>query len=166
MEPIPPTIPDEYPLKLSTGELLEISEFDAERSPALQHPEIMVAVSGLIAQCAKVPRVVMEEAKKGYDRNFLRLLRGDPRGAMIKATPPGCGLHKQCAMETSFCTLRSGPMTGKKPGLLPLCWEFAAPSVSLELRAPTIDLGTAIGQAWRRGRYVIIIPLDAVVSRS
>ncbi len=163
MEPIPPTIPDEYLLKLSNGELIEVSELDAERSPALQNTEIVLAVSGLISQCSKIPRTIVEEAKKGYDQNFVRLFKGDPRGAMIKANPPGCGQHRQCAMESALCTLRAGPMI-KKLGL-PMCWEYAAPKVPDELRTPVVDLGTVIGQAWRRGRYVIIVPLDSVQSR-
>ena len=98
---VPPTIADEYPIKLSTGETIQIAEIDAERSPALANLEVRKALDGLLQHCCRVSRKVMEEAKAGYDTQFKKLLRSQPIGCMLKAEPHQCRLINECAMAFS-----------------------------------------------------------------
>jgi hypothetical protein len=150
------TIADEYPIRLSTGETIQVAEIDAERSPALAHVQIRAAVDGLLQHCCHVSREIVEEAKGGYDARFKPLLRAQPAGCMIKSDPHECRLMHDCAMAIRHvCTLRNQNV--QTP--LPICWEYAPPVIlqDMELRNAAIELGSVIGHAWRRGLYVIIV---------
>ena len=153
---IPPTLADEYTIRLTTGETLGIAELDTERSPALLHPGVAAACEGLLRHCTRVPREIMEEAKSGYDGRFKPLLRASPNGCMLKSDPHGCRLIGDCAMAFKpVCTLRNID-TKHKP--LPICWEYAAPPIDdLEVHNAAVDLGSCIGHAWRRGLYVVVV---------
>ncbi len=149
---IPPTIADEYPVRLSTGETIQIAEIDEERSPALVHPEVRKAVAGLLTHCCHVSREIMEEAKGGYDGRLKPLLRAQPLGCMVKAEPHECRLLYDCGMAyRPVCTLHN-------PRELPICWEFNPPETTHpEVRTAAVELGSVIGHAWRRGLYVFIV---------
>jgi len=154
---IPPAIADEYSLHLSTGETIKIAELDAERSPALNHPQILKVLDGLLKHCSHMSREVVEEAKGGYDANFKKLLRAQPTGCMAKAEPAICLLINECAMANKLvCTLHNC-LPSKTS--LPVCWEFSpsVPIASLEIRSAIIDLGTIIGHSWGNGSFVIIV---------
>jgi hypothetical protein len=153
---IPPTIADEYPVRLSTGETIQVAELDEERSPALVEPRVRAAVEGLLQQCSFVSREIMEEAKAGYDTRFKAQIRSQPLGCMIKAEPHICRLINDCAMAFKpVCTLHNA-MPFPKP--LPICWEFDPPgTIDLEVRRAAVELGSIIGHAWRRGLYVFIV---------
>ena len=154
---IPATMADEYPLRLSTGETIQVAEIDAARSPALIVPQIRKAIERLLAHCCHVPREIVEEAKGGYDTRLKPLLRSQPMGCMIKAEPSICRHIDGCSMAFKpICTLHNC-RPSQTP--LPICWEFS-PSQSmahLEARTAAIDVGTIIGHAWRRGFYVFIV---------
>ncbi len=154
---IPDTIADEYPLRLSTGEVIQVAELDDERSPALGIEEVRTLVRGLLIQCTHVNRQSMEDAKKGYDRDFKQALRSMSEGCMIKAEPAVCRLLNDCAMyRREKCTLHN--ISTVHP--LPICWEFSPVSggkVNDEIRKAAIDLGTVIGDAWRRGFLVVVV---------
>lgn len=154
-----PTIPDEYPLRLSTGETILVSELDSDRSPALQDGRVLKAVSGLLSHCSYISRSIAEEAKGGYDRNLKPCLRATPSGCMIKAYPYVCHLQDDCAMfSASICTLHN-----IHPGrhALPICWEFNLPPSGylepVDVQIAAVELGSVIGHAWRTGRYVLLV---------
>jgi hypothetical protein len=153
---IPLSMADEYPVRLSTGEVIAISEIDAERSPALAHPEVRKLLSGLLQHCCHVSRDIMEEAKAGYDTQFKALLRAVPMGCMLKAEPHRCRLINECSMASQMvCTLHN---CARGPSSLPICWEYDSPaSADAEVLEAAISLGTIIGHAWRQGRYVCIV---------
>lgn len=177
---IPDTIADEYAIRLSTGETIQVSEIDSERSPAVAHPKVRKAVDGLLQYCCFVSRDIAEEAKGGYDTRLKPLLRSSPVGCMSKADPHMCRLIHECAMVSiPVCTLHNC-MPSPRP--LPICWEFSSPlphpqskqdgtyresndiDVDLihlredfEVWEAAIDLGSVIGHAWRRGLYVFIV---------
>jgi hypothetical protein len=152
---IPETIADEFPIRLSTGETILVAEIDAERSPALQNKDVRAAVDGLLRHCTHVSREIIEEAKAGYDTRFKPLLRAAPHGCMAKANPHQCRLITQCAMaHRPVCTLHN---IATFPSL-PICWEFDPPPVKNPMiMTAAIDLGTVIGDAWRRDLYVLIV---------
>jgi len=153
---IPQTIADEYPVHLSTGEVIQISEIDAERSPALAHPDVRKAVEGLLLHCCHASREIMEEAKGGYDTRFKLCIRSQPIGCMIKAEPHQCRLINDCSMAYKpVCTLHNA---APSPKPLPICWEFDPPKTeSPWVRVAATDLGTVIGQAWRNNKYVFLV---------
>ena len=152
-----PVIVDEYPLYLSTGETIKITEIDAERSPITNHPKIREALDGLLQHCSHISREIVEEAKGGYDTNFKLLLRAQPMGCMAKANPHECLHIRDCAMAMkSVCTLHNC-LPSKTP--LPICWEFS-PSIKIddiEIKSSVIELGTIIGHSWRTGKYIILV---------
>ena len=158
---IPHTIADEYPLRLSTGEVIKVAEIDAERSPALAHPQVRLVLEGLLKHCSSMTRETVEEAKGGYDTNFKAALKAQPMGCMIKAEPHTCLLIDECAMAIkSVCTLHNCLPSSKNQ--LPICWEFSpSPIANPSIRTAAIELGTIIGHAWRRGHYVILVSLTA-----
>jgi hypothetical protein len=154
---IPTSIADEYPLRLTTGETIQIAEIDSERSPALLIPQVRMALDGLLTQCCHVSREIMEEAKGGYDTNLKPLLRSSPIGCMIKAEPAICRHIESCAMALkSICTLHNC-RSNSNP--LPVCWEYSLPAsiAHLEIRTAIIELGTLIGHSWRKNQFVIIV---------
>lgn len=153
---IPVTLADEYPLRLSTGETIQVAEIDAERSPALAIPQIRKSIESLLKHCCLVPREIVEEAKGGYDTRLKPLLRSQPRGCMIKTEKPICLHIESCSMASKpICTLHNCAPSSTP---LPICWEFSPPPMAhLEARTATIDLGTLIGHAWRLGKYVFIV---------
>jgi hypothetical protein len=154
---IPPSLADEYIIRLTTGETLTIAELDTERSPALLIPQVAKACDGLLRHCTRVTREIMEEAKGGYDARFKPLLRASPQGCMAKADPHVCRLIRDCAMASGpICTLRNSNQRSRAP--LPICWEFPAPVIpDLEVQNAIIELGSCIGHAWRRGLHVVIV---------
>ena len=154
---IPSTIADEFPVRLSTGETIQIAEIDAERSPALSHPEVRKAIAGILLHCSFASRETMEEAKAGYDTNFKLRIRSQPVGCMVKSDPHVCRLIDDCAMAVlSVCSLHNAMPLSPKP--LPICWEFdPIATKDPQIRIAATDLGTVIGHAWRRGLYVFIV---------
>jgi hypothetical protein len=153
---IPPTIADEYPIRLSTGETIQIAEIDAFRSPALANLHVLKVLDGLLKHCSSMSRKIVEEAKGGYDTNFKALLRAQPMGCMIKSNSPICLRINDCSMASKpVCTLHNC-LPSKTP--LPICWEFSPPPIAnLEVRLAAIELGTIVGHAWRRGLYVCLV---------
>jgi hypothetical protein len=150
----------EYEVFLSNGEKISITELDPERIPYLKNVEVLRASLGVIERCSFAPRSAIEDAKRGYDKSLLPLLRS-PEGALLRAWPPICRLIVECAMaDIKRCTLRN-IKKGKKH--LPECWEFYPPDIKPPLeesvRRASIEIGTVIGMAWRSGSYPIIVDL-------
>jgi hypothetical protein len=151
-----PTTADEYPVRLSTGETIQVAEIDEERTPLLADPQVKKAISGLLQHCCHTTRDVMEEAKGGYDGRFKLCLRAAPIGCMIKSEPHICRLIDDCAMAYKpVCTLHNASPQSPKP--LPICWEFDPPVDDPVTRTAAAELGSVIGHAWRRGLYVVIV---------
>lgn len=149
----------DYDITLSNGERISVTEFDPDRIPYMRSPDVLAACKGLLERCTFAPRQALEEAKQGYDKALSVLLRG-PDGAMARASPPLCRLLHDCAMASrQDCTLRNFK---DRSGLFPECWEYA-PSGRLPVlvRLASIELGTAVGAAWRAGSYPVIVGLTA-----
>lgn len=132
----------EYSLSLSTGERVDVSEYDYERTPAvLSLPE------DVLEGCSMLAREDVESAKRGYDfvlRNSMR----DPLSGMLKMRDPVCALIRECAMaDRKVCTSKN--VRGRKK--LPVCWEHA--SEDLDVRAVV----SSIVLAWAAGRRVILV---------
>jgi len=147
----------DYEITLSNGERISITEFDPDRIPYMRSPDVLAACRGILERCAFAPRAAVEEAKRGYDRALSSLLRG-PDGAMARANPPACRLVHDCAMASKDCTLRN--FRGRA-GLFPECWEYAPPEgLPALIRMAAVELGTAVGNAWRAGSYPVVVDLD------
>ncbi len=145
----------DYSLTLSNGERVSITEFDPARIPYMSAPEVLSAVRGLLERCTFAPREALESAKRGWDKDLLKLLRS-PEGGMARAGPPVCRLIKECAMAVpAECTLRSGA------GRFPICWEYdPGPGLAPVVRVAAVELGTAVGNAWRAGSHPVVVDLD------
>lgn len=149
----------DYELSLSDGSRITVVELDPARVADLLDAEVVRACSGMLERCTFAPRYALEEAKKGYDRELLKLLRS-PEGGLLRASPAVCRLISDCAMAAPpVCTLRN---LRKGKGGIPQCWEYE-PGEGLpeRVRRSAIELGTAVGSAWREGAYPVIVDLDA-----
>jgi hypothetical protein len=139
---------NEYEITLSDGERLMISEIDGETYPEIFSEQTVKSLASLFDRCVQLTRIEVEEFKNGYDQPFRSAIR-TPISGMIRSDPPLCAIRKNCIMyKSSVCTLRN---IKKNHGLFPNCFEYDGNS-SFE-----IDLGTCIVQAWRLGRYVILV---------
>jgi hypothetical protein len=141
---------NEYEITLSDGERLMISELDGETYPEIFSEQIMNSLSSLFERCVQLTRTEVEEFKNGYDQPFRSAVR-TPISGLIKSDPSLCAIRKNCIMyKPSICTLRN---VKKNRGLFPNCFEYDGDS------SFATDLGTCIVQAWRLGRYVILVKL-------
>jgi hypothetical protein len=147
-----PIVPVEYELTLSDGQRMAISELDTELIPAVHL--VRGALESFISRCASLTRFEVEEAKRGYDKMLRQALRS-PMAGLARAEPPVCRLREECIMfSAQKCTLRNSSIKG---GSFPFCWEYDASRALGPLQGAAIALGTALGQAWRIGRYVVLI---------
>ena len=139
---------NEYEITLSDGERLMISELDGETYPGIFSEEILDSLASLLDRCVKLTRIEVEEFKNGYDQPFRSAIRS-PVSGLIKAEPCLCMIRKDCIMyKSSICTLKN---IKKDRGAFPNCFEYEGNSDF------AIILGTCIVQAWRLGRYVILV---------
>lgn len=141
-------LPNEYEITLSDDERLMISELDGETYPEIFSAQISNSLSSLFDRCIQLTRTEVEEFKNGYDQPFRSAMRS-PISGLIRAGFPLCAIRKDCIMYKSVvCTLRNFK---KNRGLFPNCFEYEGNSDF------AVDLGTCIVQAWRLGRYVILV---------
>lgn len=154
----------DYTISLSSGGRITIVELDSGRVPELHDQEVLVACRGILNRCTIATRTVLEEAKKGYDKELLRVLRA-PDGGLMRAEPHVCRLIQDCAMAVpDKCTLRN--LRRGRPNF-PQCWEYDPPDgLSEPVRRAAIEIGTAVGNAWREWAYPILVDLDASALRT
>ena len=147
----------DYEISLSSGGRVVLVELDPGRIPELLDPDVVEACRGILERCTFAAREALEQAKRGYDKDLLRLLRA-PDGGLLRASSPVCRLIDDCAMAVpSACTLRN--LRKGKAGL-PQCWEYGPPANLAEhVRRASIELGTAVGTAWREGSYPVVVDL-------
>ena len=145
----------DYEINLSSGGRISIVELDPERIPELLNQSVFNACWGILERCTFSSRATLEEAKKGYDRELLKLLRA-PEGGLLRASPSVCRLIQDCAMAIpTACTLKN---LKKGKAKFPQCWEYRPPDgIQEEVRRAAIGIGTFIGSAWRDGSYPIIV---------
>jgi hypothetical protein len=140
--------PDEYVLRLRTGERVEVSEFDHERLPDLMGALPALEASGLIRGCTVLTRKVIEAAKRGDDAELCKALR-DPKAGLLKVLEPECSQRRGCAMfDRDVCTARN--LSRRK--LIPPCYESGPPGPAGLLAAAVVLAGSA-GR-----RPVIVVP--------
>jgi len=140
-------LPDEYILRISTGERIEVSEFAHERIPGLE--TIAPLLSDLLIGCAVLTRDAVESAKRGYDAELRKAVK-EPVVGLLKASKPECLHIGTCIMaDRRVCTARN--VSGRKR--IPPCYEASHPD-------PAQQLATAIVLAWASGRRVIVIVPD------
>lgn len=154
-----------YHIDLTTGERIEIAEFDPEHIPSLLNPIIQEACKSIFGTCTFVERAVMEEAKRGLDTRFKKLMRSGPMGSLLKVLNPVCADTKDCVMyDHGKCTTR---FIKKNVGGFPECW-MGTPELSkrklspAEFRTATAII-TSIVHAWREGQRVVIISQSFVI---
>lgn len=150
----------EYTLHLNTGEVISVSEFDANVITDLTSPEVMRAITPVLKRCTFMPRSVIEEAKMGYTAKFESLMRTSPIGAMLKLDIPICGMIKDCASAIkTICTTRN--IEGKL-GNFPICWEVATPRLTPDdIKERAQRLAFVIIHSWRMGKYVLLVDVPA-----
>lgn len=155
---MPSTIhPIEYPLELSTGESVLVSELDPGRIPALTDPAVLEAVSPVLSRCARMPRAALEAAKMGHSKHFEELMSTPPIGALMKLERHLCAERLDCAMAKPGCTTRNVARRGP-PGRFPVCWEYEVPEgTDVAVAFTARDLAGCVVLAWRAGRIAIIV---------
>lgn len=155
---MPSTIyPIEYPLDLSTGESVLVSELDPGRVPALSDAAVLEAAAAALTRCARMPRAALEAAKMGHSKHFEELMSTPPLGALMKLERHLCAERHDCAIAGPGCTTRNVVRRGP-PGRFPVCWEYEVPDRTDPVVAfAARDLAGCIVLAWRAGRVVVIV---------
>lgn len=146
--------PFEYTLRLSTGETVEVSQFDSVMHQQLASPAVAAACASVLARVPRVSQEVMEAAKMGDDRALRSALRAQPAGALMMVLKPVCAMAGECAMHSRACTARN---VGKRGGQFPECWEFEPDCPAGAEEGDARGAGTAIVMAWRAGRHAVIV---------
>ncbi len=138
---------NEYKLRLSTGETLEVSELVLSIQTIT--PEALREFEKIRHLCTELSHDEMEEAKIGYDRVLLKKLRSSSIGCLLKNPQPVCGLIRSCSMANpSLCTTKN---VGKKIGKFPNCWTWPSEEPL------SSELTDTIIHAWQVGKTVIIV---------
>lgn len=143
-----------YNITLSTRETLDISEFDPELISLLKEEAVLSVLSSLLRLCTYVSRDEVERAKRGETKPLERALRTPPYGCLVKIDTPICAEIKTCIMaDIKKCTSKN---IVKYKGKFPPCWTYRT-NTDGETRVQAHLLATAIVDAWKEGRYVLII---------
>jgi len=150
--------PVDYTIDLSTGEELKIAEFDPERIPEMNDPEVIIASADVLDRCTRASREALESAKRGYDTELKSLLKTPPVGALLKISSPLCSERWSCSMyNKTECSTKN---ISRQGGAFPECWEAEA-NISIKFPTDIIEasraLRTAVVHVWRHGTYAIIV---------
>ena len=137
---------NEYVLRLSTGEELQVSEL--VMAVLRTTPEAEAEFGKIRHLCTEVTAEEIEDAKIGYDRPLLRKLRAPPSGCLLKSPSPVCALIRSCSMaKPPECTTK---FSRRGKPAFPRCWTWSeAPGAS--------EVCDAVVHAWREGRHVIVV---------
>lgn len=147
--------PNEYSLRMDTGEVLLVSELDPETSPGLTDPAVLATIRDVLEWCSFVSRESIEEAKRGYTRALQSELRSTPIGSLLRLRTPSCRLLRSCASAIpEHCTTRR-TVRGKPS--FPHCWEATVDTDEPSLAGVSRDVATYIVHSWREGRRVLIV---------
>lgn len=145
-------LPAEYILTLSTGETIEVSEYDSGRFPILESAPDMAPVLDVLQRCAVMTRDDVESAKRGWDA-ALRIALRDPLSGLLKILRPDCVHTGSCIMaDKRVCTTRN--VSGRKR--IPPCFEHNSDE---QVR----HLMSSIVMAWAAKRRVIVVVPDPKV---
>lgn len=147
--------PTEYNLNLSTGETITIAELDPVHVPELEQKVALDGCASLLAKVSFIRREFLEEAKLGYDSNFLRFLRSPPHLCLVQVANPSCALNniRECVMASPICNTKQ---IKRGLGVFPECFTYL-PEIDKDPEEHARSLGTAIVLAWRKSRHVVIV---------
>jgi hypothetical protein len=145
----------EYPLGLSSGEDILVSELDQGRHPPLVDPVVAALADPALSRCSRVSRDALEDAKNGYTEGLESQLRTPPRGCLLMMARPECAEVKVCATaDPGRCTAR---YSERGRPAFPHCWTFRVEGPGTEeQRSYARDLVDSVVDAWRSGRVVVI----------
>lgn len=152
---IPTTLhPAEYTLRLSTGEAVEVSQFDSVSHPQLASPAVRAACASVLDRVPTVTREVMEAAKVGDDRALRSALKAQPSGALVMVRNHRCAQWGDCVMHGKACTTTN---VRKRVGQFPECWEYEPEAKAGDEEGDARGVGTAVVHAWRGGRHALFV---------
>jgi hypothetical protein len=147
--------PVEYVLRLGTGETISVCELNPESVDGLVDERVLRSLEASLDRCARVPKVALEEAKRGHTKKLEACLRTPPIGAMLKLDRPVCKHIMDCVMaDKRVCSTRNVSESG---GAFPLCWEYSSESEDQDVRTAAESIMNCVVHAWRNGRTVLIV---------
>jgi hypothetical protein len=147
--------PIQYTLQLNTDEIIDVLELDSEREVILNNDVVRSALASILEHCSYVTRISIEEAKKHHPKKLEALLRTAPIGALIKFNKL-CASINNCPMSSRKECITSN--VTKKFGKFPICWTYGVEEkLSNDDLIIATDLANHAVQAWRLGRYVLIV---------
>lgn len=140
----------EYNIDLSTGENIKIAEFDSVTNKFIwNHEEELHELLNIITKCN---RKTIEDAKKGYSKDFEKSMKAPPYGCLLKLKKPICSEKNDCvSYKPKTCTTKN---IKKKLGQFPDCWNFwFEDEVPYQIRL----FANRVIHYWREGFYVVIV---------
>jgi hypothetical protein len=151
----------EYELEADSGGSISVLEIDESANPCLREPATIILAAPVLNICPRIPRSIVEEAKKGFTKTFESMMGSPPIGMLLKMKSPVCGDIMTCpSADRLKCTTKNvrpsdKPMIGK----FPVCWELWVGDIrgpnryAVEARA----IANVIVNAWKEDRRAIIV---------
>lgn len=140
----------DYDLKLSNGEIIKISELDLGRISEFYIREYIKLRKNIVKWIPIIPRAVVEEAKLGYDRNFVKLLGSPPYSVLMRLDNLKCNERYFCASYSpSLCEMK--PKKSKKEEDFQRCWVYES-----LIRDERILISSLVFK-WKEGFNIVII---------
>ncbi len=153
---INPIYPIEYSIRLTTNEVIDISEYDYELVPILKDEQVVLNGHDFLRFCPTISREILEELKRGYDTRFKSLMRKPPVSSLLNLERKFCRIREDCTMHNLRNCTTKRLMGGKID--FPICFEHEPPKfISEEIQSLVSALGTSIVHAWRQNRIAVLI---------
>lgn len=153
---INPIYPVEYSIRLTTNEVIDISEYDYELVPVLKDERVVLNGHDFLRFCPTISREVLEELKRGYDTRFKGIARKPPMSALLNIESKFCRIREECTMYNLKSCTANRILGGKID--FPICFEYEPPKfISEEIQSIVSALGTSIVHAWKQNRIVVLV---------
>jgi hypothetical protein len=140
----------EYELRISTGEVLRVSELDPERIADGPTRAYVESGPACLARCTRATRETVEHAKLGHDAPLRKALLAPPAAMLQAVAGRPCSERRTClSWDSSACT-SDGYRVGRKLKLMP-CWAYEGVFVE------EMEVMSVVVAAWFDGRTVVVI---------
>lgn len=145
----------DYEIKLSSGDILSISEVDIDRISDKDLLSVIKTRQSPLDWVPYITRSVMEEAKLGYDTNFKKSIGIEPI-AQFKRLPTNlCYFRKKCASYEYEACLMKPKSKSRRAKEFPPCWMIDQDNEKERF------LITSMIFKWRDNfRVIIVVPDD------
>lgn len=139
--------PNSFTIKIRTGEVLNISEFIADRIPD-PHRQVILDRIPPLDSVPYISAAEMEELKLGWDKPILKKIGNPPSIKILKCSEKKCYERVYCASYSyESCLLK----TPKKEHSFPKCFSYNNENILLR------EIMTTVIHLWLENQYVFFV---------